>query len=98
MDDSSITYDEIKESYDEDADAEDKSNNEANLYNEAKTIPTNSNEKKKNCKTQNFYILLAFLLITTALLISVSIYCYLIKCEAKQKHLLPFQFISNKLK
>ena len=47
MDDSSITCDEIKESYDEDADAEDKSNNEANLYNEAKTIPTNFNEKKK---------------------------------------------------
>ena len=47
MDDSSITCDEIKESYDEDTDAEDKSNNEANLYNEAKTIPTNSNEKKQ---------------------------------------------------
>ena len=30
-------------------------------------------------KTQNFYILLAFLLITIALLIAVSIYCYLIK-------------------
>ena len=43
MDDSSITCDEIKELYDEDADAEDKSNNEANLHNEAKTIPTNSN-------------------------------------------------------
>ena len=30
-------------------------------------------------KTQNFYISLAFLLITIALLIAVSIYCYLIK-------------------
>ena len=37
-----------------------------------------------------FYILLAFLLISIALLIAVSIYCYLIKHRAKQKHLLPF--------
>ena len=44
------------------------------LYNEkTKTIPTNFNEKKAICKMQNFYILLAFLLITTALLIAVSI-------------------------
>ena len=43
------------------------------------TIPTNFNEKKVTCKTQNFYILLVFLLITIALLIAVSIYCYLIK-------------------
>ena len=40
---------------------------------------TNFNEKKATCKTQNFYILLAFLLIIIALLIAVSIYCYLIK-------------------
>ena len=55
---------------------------------------------KKNipCRTQNFYILLAFLLITIALLIAVSIYCYLIKYRAKQKHLLPFNFTNNKLK
>ena len=33
---------------------------------------------------QNFYILLAFLLITIALLIARSIYCYLIKYSAKQ--------------
>ena len=39
---------------------------------------------------QMFYILLAFLLISIALLIAVSIYCYLIKHRAKQKHLLPF--------
>ena len=39
----------------------------------------NFNEKKATCKVQNFYILLAFLLITIALLIAVSIYCYLIK-------------------
>ena len=31
------------------------------------------------CKTQNFYILVTFLLITITLLIVVSIYCYLIK-------------------
>ena len=47
---------------------------------------------------QNFYILLAFLLITIALLIAVSIYCYLRKYRAKQKHLLPFNFTNNKSK
>ena len=57
---------------------------------EIKTIPKNFNEKKVTHKTQNFYILLKFLLITIALLIAVSIYCYLIKYRAKQKHLLPF--------
>ena len=38
-------------------------------------------KRNKNiiCKTKNFYILLA-------LLIAVSIYCYLIKYKAKQKH------------
>ena len=54
--------------------------------------------KKATCKTQNFYILLAFLLITTAVLIAVSIYCYLIKYRAKQKPLLPFHITNNKLK
>ena len=39
---------------------------------------------------QNFCVLLAFLLITIALLIAFSVYCYLIKYRAKQKHLLPF--------
>ena len=43
-----------------------------------------------------------FLLITIALLIAVSIYCYLIKYRAKQKHLflhsLPFRFINLELK
>ena len=53
---------------------------------------TNSDEKK----TQNFYILLAFLSITVAL-IAVSIYCYLIKYRAKQKHLSSFQFTNSKL-
>ena len=54
--------------------------------------------KKAACKTQNFYILLGFLLITIALLIAVSIYCYLIKYRAKRKHFLPFNFTNNKLK
>ena len=40
---------------------------------EIKTIPTNFHEKKVTCKMQNFYILLAFLLITIALLITVSV-------------------------
>ena len=37
---------------------------------------------------QNFYILLAFLLITIAILVSVSIYCYFTKYEAKQKQII----------
>ena len=49
---------------------------------------TNFNEKNIARKTQSFYILLTFLLITIALLIAVSIYCYLIKYQ--RKHLLPF--------
>ena len=81
MDDSAITRDEIIESYDK----------------ETKTIPANFNEKKAICKTQNFYVLLVFLLITRALLIAVSIYCYLIKYRAKQKHLLSFHDTNNKL-
>ena len=36
------------------------------------TVPTNFNEKKTTYKMQNFYILLALLLITTALLITVK--------------------------
>ena len=59
---------------------------------------TNFNERKATCKTQNLYISVAFLLITIALLIAVSSYCYLIKYRAKQKHLLPFNFTNNKLK
>ena len=43
------------------------------------TIPTSFNKSKVTCKTNNFCIFLTFLLITIALLIAVSIYCYLIK-------------------
>ena len=82
MDDSTITCDEIMESYDE----------------ERKTFPTIFNEKKATCKTQNFYILLAVLLIIIAFLIAVSIYCYLIKYLTRQKYLLPFHVKINKLK
>ena len=44
-----------------------------NLYS---NIPTNFIEKKAACKTQNFYILTAVLLITIALLIAVNIYYF----------------------
>ena len=48
-------------------------------------------------KTQNFYILLTFLLITIILLIAISIYCYLIKCGAEKSiYLLPFHNTSSK--
>ena len=60
MDNSVITCEEIMESCKE----------------ETKTILTNFNENKSTCKKQNFYLLLAFLLITIALLAAVSIYCY----------------------
>ena len=62
------------------------------------TVLINLNGRKATCKMQNLYILLAFLLITIALLIAVSIYCYLIKYQAKQKHLLPFLNTNNELK
>ena len=66
-------------------------------YNEeTKTIPIDFKEMKAICQIQNIYILLAFLLINNALLIAVSIYCYLIKYQAKQKHLLSFHDMNNK--
>ena len=68
-------------------------------YAEAKSYDkTDFNGKKATCKTQNFYILLGFLLITITLLTAVGIYCYLIKYWAKQNHLLPFNFTNDKLK
>ena len=42
--------------------------------------------KKISFKIQNLYILIAFLLITFEFLIAVSIYCYLIRYQAKEKH------------
>ena len=44
---------------------------------------TNFTKKKAICKTQNSYILNDLLLITIALLIALSIYCYLIKYRGK---------------
>ena len=49
-------------------------------------------KKQKQCQQ---FILLAFLLITIALLIVVSISCYLI--EYRAKYLFPFHFKNNKL-
>ena len=63
---------------------------------ETKTIPTNFNEKKVTFKMRNLYVLFAFLLITIALLITVSIYCYMIKYQTK--HLLPFHGGKNENK
>ena len=56
------------------------------------------NEKKATCKTQNFCILLGFLLFNIALLTAVSIYYSLIKCRAIIKYLLPFHCANNKFK
>ena len=70
MNDSAIICDEV---IDADAKLSPKDNND-----KTETIPTIFNEEKVACKTQNFYILLTFLLITIKLLIVVSIYCYLI--------------------
>ena len=64
---SAVNNDEVIKTYDE----------------EIKAIPTNFNEKKITCKTQNF--LFTVLLITIALLIAARIYCYLIKYQVKQK-------------
>ena len=79
--------------FDEVIDAEAKSNEE-----KTKTVQTNFNEKSMTCKTKNFCTLLAVLLIDIAVLIAVSIYCYLIKNKTKQKHMLPFHNTNNELK
>ena len=60
MDDSMITCDEVIKSYDE----------------KIKTIPTNFNEKKVTCKTQN--VTCVFINYCS---IIVSIYCYMIKYQ-----------------
>ena len=52
--------------------------------------------KNVTSKAINFYILLVFILTTIALLIVVSIYCYVIKYQAKQKHLLAFHDTKSK--
>ena len=64
---------------------------------EIKNIPTNFNEKATS-KTHNICILPAFLLVTIALLITITMYCYLVKCKAKQKDLLSIYFTNYELK
>ena len=66
-----------------------------------KTVPTKSTLTKAvltKCTSANFYSLLAFLLIAIVLLIAVSICCYLITYQAKQKPLLPCHYTISKLK
>ena len=58
---------------------------------------TNFNKKNITCITPIFYMLLTFLLITTALLIAVSIYCYVIKHRAKQNYTKLKQFYINNI-
>ena len=65
------------------------------IIEETKTIPTKTIPTKPSltkCTSTNFYILLAFLLITIELLMDVTIYCYLIKDQAKQKSLLTCHY------
>ena len=87
---SAITCDEI---IDVDVDAEAKLIDGAKLDNK-KILK----EKKATCKMQQFYILLAFLLIAIALLIAAGSYCSLTKYLAQQKRSLQFHNSNNKLK
>ena len=58
---------------------------------------TNFNEKNpKKLQHEKFYILLAFLLITIALLMAVRAYFYLIQNQVNE--LLPFHYTNNKLR
>ena len=88
----------MKLSLKEDVDDEAKLNNPklSPKYNEErKAIQTKLNEIV-GCKTRNFYVLFAFVLITEVLLTAVSIYFYLIKYRAKQ--LLPFHYTNNEIR
>ena len=67
------------------------------IIEETKTATTKFNKKMQSVKQKISIYLFAFLLITIVLLIAVSIYCYLRKYRAKQKHLLPFLVINDKL-
>ena len=49
------------------------------------------------CEATSLYVLLAFSLITIALLIELSIEFCLIKYKTKQKHLLPYYVTIEKL-
>ena len=61
MNDSAIIFNEVIESY-------------TKLNPKGDKKKTSFNEKKKTCKTQNFYSLHAFLLIAVAILTALSIY------------------------
>ena len=63
---------------------------------ETKTIPTTFNQKIVIAETKNLYILLAFLLITLALLRAARMYFSLVK--TKQKHLFSYDIRNNKSK
>ena len=49
------------------------------------TVTANFKRKKRNLWNAKFYVIVAFLLITIALLIVVNIYCYLRKYRTKTK-------------
>ena len=63
-----------------------------------KLFEQNLMKRKQPAKRKSLFILLAFLLITIALLVTANIYCYLIKYQANQKHLLPFHDTNNESK
>ena len=71
MDDSMIMCSEVIKSYDE----------------KIKTIPTNFNEKKVTCKTQNFYILLVFLLVTITFVTILSLLYWICDNQKRPKNL-----------
>ena len=72
-------------------------NDETTKCASSKTALTNFNEEETICKTKKVYSLLTFFLITIALLMADGVYCNLIKYQAKQKHLLPYNATNNKL-
>ena len=76
MDNSTITCDEIIESYNEDT--------EAKLNGKTKIIAKILMKRKQPVK-HKIYILLVFLLINIAFLIVVSLFCFFTKYEAKRK-------------
>lgn len=66
------------------------------IIQETKAVPTKA--VTTNSTSAGFYIWLSFLLITLTSLIASSIYCYLIKYQAKQKTLLNCYYTISKLK
>ena len=77
IDDSVITCDEIIEAV------------AKSYYKTTKTVPIKTVSTKST--TTNFFDFLIYLLITIALLIVVSIYCYLIKYRGKRKTFIKFK-------